>query len=203
MSNVSLVHIRLYILVFLFSRFIKKIVMRFRKGLGLLVLVALSMAFKPAENEKVKWVSIEDAAKSATETPKIIMIDIYTDWCGWCKRMDATTFNHPDVAPYMNKEIYPVKFDAEQKRDVQLMGRTFKFKPDAGRRGAHELAIELLGGKMSYPSIVFLDENMKIITVVQGYQTAVDFKPMLSFLAEKHYENTTWAEYKAKYTTAE
>lgn len=173
--------------------------MRFRKGLGLLVLVALSMAFKSADDHKVRWLSIEDAAQNVAQTPKVIMIDVYTDWCGWCKRMDATTFNTADIAAYMNKEIYPVKFDAEQKEDVQLMGRTFKFKPNAGRRGAHELAIELLGGKMSYPSIVFLDENLKIITVIKGYQTVENFKPMLTFLAEKHYVDTEWETYKAKY----
>lgn len=174
-----------------------------KKILGLIVLVAVSLSFKPADEKEVKWVTIEEAANSVEETPKIIMIDIYTDWCGWCKRMDATTFNHPDIAPYMNKEIYPVKFDAEQKEDVLLMGRTFKFKPNAGRRGAHELAIELLSGKMSYPSIVFLDENLKIITVLKGYQTAPDFKPILTFLAEKHYENSDWETYKAKYTAGE
>ncbi len=67
--------------------------------------------------EKIKWMSIEEAYELTLteEHPKKIFIDVYTDWCGWCKRMDKATFQNEEVAAYMNMHYYNVKFDAEQK----------------------------------------------------------------------------------------
>ena len=67
------------------------------------------------------------ALTTAEESPKKIFIDVYTDWCGWCKRMDKATFQRPEVATYMNEHFYNVKFNAEQKEDIEILGNNFKF----------------------------------------------------------------------------
>ena len=87
--------------------------------------------------EEVKWYSIEEAVQLASEEPRVLVIDVYTDWCGWCKRMDATTFSDPAIAKIMNKHFYPVKLNAEDKEDVVIGDRTFKFV-NSGQRGYHE-----------------------------------------------------------------
>ena len=108
--------------------------------------------------------SIEEAyALTLTEsTPKKIFIDVYTDWCGWCKRMDKATFQNPEVAAYMNEHYYNVKFDAEQKESIEILGNTFEFVPQ-GSRGYHELAAALLNGKMSYPTVVFMNPKFEML----------------------------------------
>jgi thioredoxin-related protein len=67
-----------------------------------------------------------------------------------------------------------------------------------GRRGVHEVAKELLQGKMSYPTIVFLDEHMNMIQPLPGYREAADMQPILEYLAENAYKNTPWEEWQKK-----
>ena len=49
----------------------------------------------------------------------------YTSWCGWCKRMDGSTFSDPTIVNYMNAKYYCVKFDAETKDTIVFNGHQF------------------------------------------------------------------------------
>lgn len=108
--------------------------------------------------------------------------------------MDAVTFNNPEVAAYMKENFYMVKLDAEQKEDIVYNDRTFKYVA-SGRRGYHELAAELLRGKMSYPSVVFLDEKVKIVTVVPGFRQPKDFMKVAKYVGDNVFKDTSWKEY--------
>src|SRR5690606_14417368 len=96
-----------------------------------------------------------------------IFIDIYTDWCGWCKKMDATTFKEKKVVDYLSG-FYCVKLDAEQKEDIIFSGKTYEYIPK-GKRGFHQVAAMLLDGNMSYPSFVLLAPNLKRLEILKGY----------------------------------
>ena len=143
----------------------------------------------------INWMTWEEAVKANKKTGKKIFIDFYTDWCGWCKKMDASTFADPDVAKYVNENFYPVKFNAEQKEDVVFNGTTFSFQ-NQGRRGAHALAVELLDGRLGYPSYVYLTPTFERILISPGYKPVSDMKKELQFVAEDHYTSTSWEEYK-------
>lgn len=146
--------------------------------------------------EKIQWMSIEDAYELTLkeENPKKIFIDVYTDWCGWCKRMDKATFQNEEVATYMNEHYYNVKFDAEQKESVEILGNTFKFVPQ-GNRGYHELAAALLNGKMSYPTVVFLNRKFEMLSPVPGYQEPVAFINIAKYFGDNIYLETSWQDY--------
>lgn len=146
---------------------------------------------------KIKWVSFEQAYELNKTKPKKIFIDMYTDWCGWCKRMDATTFTDPVIVEYMNKNFYNVKMNAERKDTVVIDGTLFVNPNPQSSRSSHQLAIELLRGKMSYPSFVFLNEKSQLLTVVAGYQPAKEFEPILHYFGENAYADQQWEEYKS------
>ena len=68
--------------------------------------------------------------------------------------MDKETFTDPVISEILNSKYYPVKLNAEAKEDITVFGHTFVNDGKSG--AAHQLAVELLRGQMSYPTVVFL-----------------------------------------------
>lgn len=149
----------------------------------------------PAEGGLVKWYTLAEAQELAKTTPKKLFIDMYTDWCGWCKKMDRETFENPAIAQYLNTYFYPVKFNAETKDTLLFKGKKYA-NTQTGQRPSHSLAIELLNGKMSYPTIVYLDENMNLLSAVPGYMTPRDIEPVLIFFGRNIFRATSYEEFK-------
>lgn len=146
------------------------------------------------ESTTITWMTWDEAMKAREKQPKKVFVDMYTDWCGWCKRMDETTFADAQVVQAMNKDFYCVKFDAEGKQDILYNGHTFKFMA-SGSRGVHELAYALLDGKLGYPSYVYLNENMERISVSPGYKPVDAFMKEISYIAGEHYKTTSYDDF--------
>ena len=138
----------------------------------------------------------EEAVQKASmeASPKKMFIDVYTDWCGWCKKMDKDTFQNAEVAAYMSENFYMVKLDAEQKEPIEFKGKTYNFVA-TGRRGYHELAAALLQGRMSYPTVIFLDEEIKMLSPVPGYQKPDAFLKIARYFGDNIYRDTSWEAY--------
>lgn len=157
-------------------------------------LFAASAVF--AQTPDVKWMKIEDAYKGTqSKIKKKVFVDVYTDWCGWCKRMDQTTFQDDIVKKIMNKYYYSVKLDAEDTRDITIGGTTYKNPNPGQRRSSHQFAAALLNGRMSYPSFVILDENFKAITIIPGYIEAREFEKILWYFTSNDYTKYSYEKY--------
>jgi thioredoxin-related protein len=148
--------------------------------------------------QEVKWYTIEEALELNKTQPRKIMIDVYTDWCGWCKVMDKNTFKQPVVSKYLNDNFYPVKFNAEQKEDVNILGTTFKFVSN-GSRGSNQFAAAL--GATGYPFVVFLDEQINIITSLPGYTKAQQFDKVINYINGEHYKDKKFEDWSATFTS--
>ena len=171
--------------------------------LSLLAVVVISSAFtftsnpEPQGEIKVKWMSWEEAVQANKKNPKKIFIDVYTDWCGWCKKMDKTTLSNPKIVKELNANFYSVKFDAEQKESINFDGNEFKFV-NQGRKGVHELAYSLLDGRMGYPAFVFLDETFSRIMISPGFKEPEALAKELEFTKTEAYKTTSWENYTGK-----
>ena len=156
------------------------------------------------KTSNVKWYTFEEAVaaiekdKKAGRKPKKIFIDVYTGWCGWCIKMDKETFQNPAIYPYLNEKFYPVKLNAEQKEEIKFGGYTFKYVPQE-RRGYHELAASLLEGQMSYPTVLFMNEDVKMLQRIPGYLDIPTFDAIMHYLAEDHFFVTPWNVFQEKF----
>ncbi len=165
----------------------------------ILIIVLISMVVLhnksfAQEAESVKWHTIEEAEALIKKEPRKIYIDMYTDWCGWCKVMDKKTFTNESIANHLNTNFYAVKFNAEGRDSVVFNNKTYKFVAQ-GSRGYHELAAALMQGKMSYPTSVFLDENLNLISPLPGYYPPEKLDPILDFIGNGHYKSTSYEQF--------
>lgn len=126
-------------------------------------------------NNTLKWYSIEEVEKLQAKNPKKVIVDIYTNWCRWCKVMDQKTFTDPTLIHYLNENYYMVKFNAESKTDIIFKGKKYNYVSN-GQRGYNTLAAELVKGRLSYPSFVVLDESLNHLKVTHGFKNAPQFK---------------------------
>jgi thioredoxin-related protein len=178
---------------------------------------------EPHKGDLVKWMSFTEAAKKAKKAKKPIIVDVYTTWCGPCKMMSANTFNNPKIAEYINKNYYPVKFDAETRDTVYLesfvndttfdkTGKqivkqkpyTFKFYnqyPETQKRPPHQFAISLLDGELSYPSIVFLNGDVQRLNIIKGYHDIKQFEPIMKFFGGNVYLKQSWEEFNKSFVS--
>ncbi len=163
------------------------------KKLFLILLLAAPALLITAQTADVKWYSIEEAAALAKTDPRPLFVDAYTDWCGWCKKLDKDTFSHPVIAEILNTKYYAVKFDAEGKEPVTFQGR--KFVNDGSLGKTHQLAYALLQGQLGYPTVVFLTATSELITPVSGFKTPVQIEPMLIYFAGTSWQKQSYEEF--------
>jgi thioredoxin-related protein len=167
----------------------------------LVTLIFLFIGINLQAQDEIKWMSMNEALEAQKEEPKKIFMDAYTVWCGPCKMLDKNTFTNEDVIEYVNKNYYPVKFNAEGPEEIDFKGQIFKnpnYDPDKkGRNAPHELAraLKITG----YPSLVFFDEEAKLIAPIPGYRTPQQLELYLKLFAKDEYKKMTSKEAFAQY----
>lgn len=116
------------------------------KKISLLLFFITAFTLVLPQAYAINWrYNFEDALKSAKSQNKPIMVDFYTDWCGWCKKLDSDTYSDPKVRAAAEKFIC-VKVDAEKESAL-----------------ANKYAVA------GFPTIMFLDKDGKVISKITGY----------------------------------
>lgn len=151
------------------------------------------------QNPKINWIDIKDVEAQNSKKQKKVFLDMYTDWCGWCKKMDQSTFINPVIVDYMNRNFYAVKFNAERKDELTFKGKKYVNPNPTGNRASHQLAQTLMNGRMSYPSFVFLDEQLNVITIVPGFRKAPEFEAILNYIGSDAYKSQKWENFDASF----
>ncbi len=122
-------------------------------------------------SQSLKWYDWQDGYEKAIDEKKIMLVDVYTDWCYWCKVMDKETYSKQEVIDLIEADFVPIKINPEK-------GGTYKFngKNYSGKELKNKLAKNNFRG---YPSTFFvLPKNKKSYPEV-GFKKVPEFVTIL------------------------
>jgi len=150
----------------------------------------------PKEKTPLTWMKISDLPVAMQNQRKPVLIDLYTDWCGWCKVMDRKTYANKKLIGYLQQKFYPVKLNAETKEKIVYGGKNYQFNPSYR---THDFAIYLTQGKLSYPSTVIIPPNGAEAQVIPGYLTVTQMETILTYFGEGQYAKISFDQYRKQF----
>lgn len=162
--------------------------MSFRRPIALLLL-ALTLAFPAipaaAAGDEGLWREWTAGLAEASTKERPVLVDVYTGWCGWCKKMDRDVYSRADVREYLNKRFVPIKLDAESGKLGAYEGKNLSSRAIAAR-------LKVTG----YPTTVFLRPNGERMVNVPGYVDGDKFLTLLRYVGEGHMDRgVSWDAY--------
>jgi thioredoxin-related protein len=141
---------------------------------ALLALLVLALA-APAAAADAAWRGWDQGLAEAKAKDKPVLVDVYTDWCGWCRRMDRDVYAREDVRASLEKRFVPVKLNAEAGDPASYRGKKFTSRSLAS-------GFRVTG----YPTTIFLRPSGDHIVNVPGYIPADRFLLLLEFIGDGH-----------------
>lgn len=150
----------------------------------LCLLLALAAPAIAGDKPELKWKKLDAGLAEAKRSNKIILMDVYTDWCGWCKKLDREVYTDENVAKVLTSDYVLVKVNAESNAPVTYKGQT-----------SSEMQLAQSFGVSGYPTIFFLEPSGEPIDALGGFVDAQKFLPIAKYFGEKHYKTMTWPEY--------
>jgi len=163
-------------------------------------LTVFSFGHKPAEKaEKTKWMTLKEASDSLKKEKRPILVDLYTDWCGWCKVMDKKTYANKKVSEYLGQKFYAVKIDAESKQAIEWNGKNYPFN---AQYRTNEFALYLTQGQLSYPTTVIIPVDGSGPQAIPGYLEPKYFEMIVKYFGEGHYGKTPFQQYQKSFKSS-
>lgn len=165
-------------------------------GISVLAMSFMKSVEEVEQTNQIKWLSLDELEAAQKSAPKPVIVDLYTSWCVWCKKMDESTFTDPNIINYINKNFYAVKFDAESEANIQFKGNAYGIQTINNRK-VHQLAWNWgnVNNRIGYPTIVILDENLDKIQAFPGFKDVEAMQSLAKYYGEKIYKTKSWQDY--------
>ncbi|MEX2641404.1 MAG: thioredoxin fold domain-containing protein [Balneolales bacterium] len=139
------------------------------------------------QNESViseVWYTLEEAQEKTSDDNKKIMVFVYTEWCGYCRRMDREVYSDEEVMQIFSDYYYPVRLNAESDKQVRFNGQSFS-----------ESELARAFGVTSYPTAVFLDGEGDPFGSQPGFIEKDMFQDILVFVGSDAYKSQSFQDF--------
>lgn len=151
---------------------------------------------------KIHWLTLEEAETQSQKIPKKLFIKISTTWCDWCKKMDQLTLAEPQIISYINENYYPVYINPESRQIIRWQGKEYK-SVQSGPHLINEWVSVYLRGQISFPSIIIIDENFSLIQSIPGYIDAYSMSCILNYFGSNAHKTIPWYRYQKNFDAKE
>jgi thioredoxin-related protein len=163
--------------------------------IGILSLFTSAAQQKTAK-ETINWMTLEQVEAKMKEEPRPILIDLYTDWCGWCKVMDKKTYSNTQVIRYLNDKFYNVKLNAESRSEFSFKGKKYSYNPEYK---TNDIAIFLTGGQLSYPTTVIIPDNNSYPQPIAGFLEVDKMELITTYFGENLFGKQSFESYARRF----
>ena len=160
------------------------------------VVIAADSAQKPTDGDRdkvenknessmdINWLKYDEGLKLAKKENKKLMVEFTAKWCGYCKKMRATTFKEPDVVSLIGENFITASVDGESRDTINVDGWI-----TSGRRLSRDYQIR------GYPTYWFLTPDGEKIAPVRGYRSGKDLAYILEYLKDDLYKTKKFDEF--------
>jgi thioredoxin-related protein len=150
----------------------------------------------PSNHAKLSWMNMDELTLKMKSEPKPVLIDLYTDWCYWCKVMEKKTYNNSKVISYINDHFYAVKLNAESKENVQWKNKYFSYN---NNYQLNEFAMYVTSGEPGFPTTVVIPDEKSEPIAVQGFLEPKEIEPILKYYGEGAYKTESYSDFKSTF----
>ena len=139
---------------------------------------------KEATPTAIKWLKYDEGLKLAKEQGKKVFVEFTAKWCGWCKKMHATTFVEPEIVAMLSENYVAVSVDGDSPDTLKIDGWI------TSEKGlAREYKVS------SYPTYWFLTANAEPIAPIKGYRDKNDMGNILEYLKDDTYKTVSFTDF--------
>ena len=160
-------------------------------------LISLS-SFKvtPSTHDKLAWIDIDQLNVKMKSESKPILIDLYTNWCYWCKVMDKKTYTNSKVISYINEHFYPVKFDAESKEIIKWKNKDYSYNETYK---VSDFTLYVTNGQPGFPTTVIVPDEKSDPVAISGFMEPKELEPILKYFGEEAYKKQDYNSFKSTF----
>lgn len=141
---------------------------------------------------KLHWLKLDEVSSNIKDQPKPVIIDIYTDWCHWCKVMDKNTYENQKVADYISEHFYASKINAETRDTLLWRGKMYTYNANYK---IHDFALYATNWQASFPTTVIIPDTNADPIAIAGFMEPKEIEPILKYFGEGDYKNKTYEDF--------
>ena len=169
---------------------------KLKPALFFCLVILCSATLKTGNDEKIRWLNMPEVAAKLKQENRPVLIDLFTDWCYWCKEMDRKTYTNAKVIAYINEHFYSAKVNAETKENVAWKDKIYTYN---NKYRINEFALFLSYGRASFPTTVIIANDASAPIPISGYMDAKELEPILKYFGEGAYKTMNFPQFEKSF----
>lgn len=142
-----------------------------------------SIAQQPPE-DNIDWQQMDHALDLASDEDKMILIDVFAEWCPYCQRMQAEVYPDAAVGEQISRYFIPVRINTESEQYLTYKGNTFT---------EAEFATALRF--RSVPTTYFMNADGEVVGQQPGFLPVDVFVNLLAYVGSGAHETQSFEEF--------